>query len=71
MDIINKIVDKIADFVAKPATWPAAMLRMLGFLALGLLAIEIGWWAGVPFSVGWTFGYAWGALTVYGSMRKR
>lgn len=66
-------INAVADFVAMPdptrTTWQRAVLRGLAFMMLAVLCLALGDWLRLPLSIGWMFGYAWGALTVYGTMR--
>lgn len=62
-----------ADFVAMPP--PAATLllvatRIAVFFACTFAAIGLGKLTGLPTSMGFLFGYLWGGLVVYGSVRQ-
>lgn len=68
-----RTLNVVADFVAMPdpsrTTWQRAVARGLVFMTIGAICILFGHWSGIPLSVGWMFGYIWGGLTVYGTMR--
>jgi hypothetical protein len=64
-----RYVNAVADFVAQPRSLRHAIARFSVFVLLAALSIWLSHHAGSPVSIGWMFGYLWGALTVYGSLR--
>lgn len=62
-------INAAADFVAPPNSLKHALARLVVFLGLAAAVIWIGHHVDAPISVGWAFGYLWGALTVYGAVR--
>jgi hypothetical protein len=58
-----------ADFMAQPHSLRHALARFTVFVLLAFVSIWIAHRVDQPVSVGWLFGYLWGGLTVYGSLR--
>ncbi len=65
-----KQINAIADWMAIPATWERAILRLLLLLICGTAVVLFGNWVGLPVSIGAAFGYIWGSLTTYGNCRR-
>lgn len=68
----GRLFGTAAAFVAPDpqGTWQKAIKRFLVFSLLCVVEIEVGKWLDVPSTAGWLFGYCWGALTVYGSIKR-
>jgi hypothetical protein len=62
-------VNVVADFMVQPTLLSHALARFAAFVLMTIALIWISHHVGTPVSIGWMFGYLWGGLTVYGSLR--
>jgi hypothetical protein len=59
----------VADFMAQPNSLLHALARFALLVLLVFVSVWISHYVDTPVSVGWFFGYLWGTLTAYGSLR--